>query len=553
MDNRRVFLLAAVVFIAFLIYQAWMQDYGPKPAPDTAAPAAVATAASPVSAIPAATSGAGASPAVVTAPVVLPKGREIHVHTDVLDIVIDTAGGDIRSAQLLKYPQELKNPDEHVRVLDDRDASFLVLQSGLQAAPGMAAPGADAPYSAPQADYTLADGSDTLKVTLSWQDGHGLTVDKTYTLSRASYAIGVDYTVHNNGSAPWQGSAWLQWQNHYVAPHTSMFSSTRYDYQKAALYGADGYQEQEFPALADKPLNATVNGGWIAVVDHYFVAAIIPAAEQGNQYYSRSLGDSRYVAGTLSPQKSVAPGASASFEERLFVGPKLQTLLSAVTKGLELTVDYGKLTIIAQPIFWVLEHIEKLIGNWGWSILILTVLFKALTYKLNEISGRSMAKMRQVQPRIKALQERHAGDRQRLSQAMMELYKMEQINPASGCFPILIQIPIFFALYYVLVYSVELRQAPWTLWINDLSAPDPFYVLPVLYGIAMFIQQHLQPQPTDKTQAMMMKFMPLALVALYAVLPAGLVLYYFANSIISIAQQRYINRLIERESKPKNS
>ena len=260
--------------------------------------------------------------------------------------------------------------------------------------------------------------------------------------------------MHNDGSTPWQGGAWLQWQSRYTAPHTSMFSSTRYDYQKAALYGTDGYQEQEFTALAEKPLNATVNGGWIAVVDHYFLAAIIPADAQGNQYYSRSLGDSRFVTGSLMPPKSVAPGASASFDGRLFVGPKLQTLLASVTKGLELTVDYGKLTIIAQPIFWVLEHIEKLVGNWGWSILILTLLFKALTYKLNEISGRSMAKMRLVQPRIKALQERYAGDRQRLSQAMMELYKKEKINPASGCFPILIQIPIFFSLYYVLVYSV---------------------------------------------------------------------------------------------------
>ncbi|MFI4967954.1 MAG: membrane protein insertase YidC [Gammaproteobacteria bacterium] len=553
MDNRRIFLLAGFVFVAFLIYQAWMQDYGPKPAPEAAAPAATSA----VAPTPAATSGAGGatatSPAVVSAPIVLPKGREIHVHTDVLDLVIDTAGGDIRSAQLLKYPQELKDPSVHVRVLDDQDASLLVLQSGLQAAPGMPAPGADAAYTATQSDYTLADGSDTLKVTLTWQDGRGLSVDKTYTLNRASYVIGVDYTVHNNGSSPWQGGAWLQWQNRYTAPHTSMFSSTRYDYQKAAFYGADGYQEQEFTALADKPVNATVNGGWIAVVDHYFLAAIIPADAQGNQYYSRSLGDSRYVTGSLMPQKSVAPGASASFDGRLFVGPKLQTLLASVTKGLELTVDYGKLTIIAQPIFWVLEHIEKLVGNWGWSILILTVLFKALTYKLNEISGRSMAKMRLVQPRIKALQERYAGDRQRLSQAMMELYKKEKINPASGCFPILIQIPIFFSLYYVLVYSAELRQTPWTLWIHDLSAPDPWYVLPLLYGVAMFIQQQLQQQPTDKTQAMMMKFMPVALIFLYMVLPAGLVLYYFANSIISIAQQRYINNLIERESKPKNS
>ena len=552
MDNRRILLLGAFLFIAFMLYQAWMLDYGPKPEPQAGTPAA-ATATGVVNATPGAVSGAGAtvvSATALPAPAILPKGREIHVRTDVLDLVIDTAGGDIRRAELLKYPEDLKDPAKHVRVLDDADADLLVLQSGLQAAPGMPAPGADAAYTAGQSDYVLAEGSDSLKVTLNWQDGHGLSVDKTYTLSRGSYQIGVSYAVHNAGKVPWQGSAWLQWQSRYTAPRTGMFSAKRYEYQKAALYGADGYQEHEFKDLADKPVAETANGGWIAVVEHYFVAAIIPAAGQGNQYFSRSLGDSRFVTGSIMPQKSVAPGASASFDGTLFVGPKLQTTLGAVAKGLELTVDYGKLTIIAQPIFWLLEHIEKLIGNWGWSILILTLLFKALTYKLNEISGRSMAKMRQVQPRIKALQERYADDRQRLSHAMMELYKTEKINPASGCFPILIQIPIFFALYYVLVYSVELRQAPWTLWIKDLSAPDPFYVLPVLYGIAMFIQQHLQPPAsTDKMQARMMKFMPLAFAFFYMVLPAGLVLYYFANSIISIVQQRYINNLIEKESK----
>lgn len=286
-------------------------------------------------------------------------------------------------------------------------------------------------------------------------------------------------------------------------------------------------------------------------MQHYFLAAIIPAAAPQNLYYAKSLGDGRFITGVSSPAESVAAGGSASFNSVLFVGPKLQTRLAAVTPGLELTVDYGKLTIIAQPIFWVLEHIERWVGNWGWSILLLTVLFKALTYKLNEISGRSMAKMRLLQPRVKAIQERYADDRQRMSQAMMELYKKEKANPASGCFPIVIQIPIFFALYYVLVYSVELRQAPWMLWIKDLSAPDPFYVLPVLYGIAMFVQQRLQPQPSDKMQARMMMIMPLALVGLYAVLPSGLVLYYFANSLISIVQQRHINRVIERESKKK--
>ena len=556
MDNRRLILFAALAFVGFLLYQAWLQDYGPKPV-TAAVTAEQSVRADATAATPPAAPGtlAAASPvtqpAAVPATAALPKGREIHVQTDVLDLVIDTAGGDIRRAELLQYPQDLKHPDRLVRVLDDNDAALLVLQSGLQPTAGSAGPGADAVYSAGADSYSLAEGADSLKVTLTWTDGHGLEVEKTYTLSRGSYEIGLGYSVKNGGKTAWSGGAYSQWQNRFTPVKNSMFSAQRYDYQRVALYGAEGYQQHEFTDLGEKPVSATESGGWIAVVEHYFLAAIIPAGQQKNLYYTKSLGDSRFLTGTVTAEQNAAPGASTSFEQKLYLGPKLQTRLAGVAPGLELSVDYGKLTVIAQPIFWVLEHIEKLLGNWGWSILLLTVLIKAVTYKLNEISGRSMAKMRQVQPRIKAIQERYADDRQRQSQAMMELYKKEKINPASGCFPILIQIPIFFALYYVLVYSVELRHAPWTLWIHDLSAPDPFYVLPVVYGVAMFIQQHLQPQPADKTQAMMMKFMPLALVFLYAVLPSGLVLYYLANSVISIAQQRYINKLIEKESAKK--
>ena len=548
MDNRRLFLLAALALVFFGLYQAWELDYGPKPQPEvvsqaTNAPAGI-TAAVPLPA----PSGTSVGMAVSAAPVALPRGEDIHVRTDVLDLVIDTVGGDIRHAELLKYPEDLKTPEQHVRVLDDRDPTLLVLQGGLQAGAGMPGPAPDAVYGSPRTDYELGQGTDSLTVTLSWNDGHGFNVDKTYTLKRGSYEIGVSYVVKNGGKVPWTGTAWMQWQNRYVAPKTGMFSAARYEYQKVALHGPDGYKEFEFPKLADEPLSQSQDDGWISVVEHYFLAALIPGTGK-NAYYSKGLGDGRFVTGNIAAQKSVASGAETSFDTRLFVGPKLQSQLAAVAPGLELTVDYGKLTIIAQPIFWVLEHIEKFIGNWGWSILLLTVLIKAATYKLNEISGRSMAKMRLIQPRIKALQERYKDDRQRMSQAMMELYKKEKVNPASGCFPILIQIPIFFALYYVLVYSVELRQAPWTLWIHDLSAPDPYYVMPVVYGVAMFIQTHLQPQPADKTQALMMKIMPLALMAFYMVLPSGLVLYYLANSIITIAQQRYINNLIERESK----
>ena len=553
MDNRRIFLVAAVAIIAFAVYQTWMLDYGPRPQPQTT-PAATTGSGAAGAVPPANTAGAPAASTggagAVAAPAVeaLPKGQDIHVRTDVLDLVLDTAGGDIRRAELIKYPVTLKDPSQHVRVLDDSPETLLVQQGGVQADKGPAM-GADAVYSTPQTDYTLAQGSDTLKVELTWHDGHGLTLVKTYTLKRGSYEISVDYTVQNGGSQPWTGSAWWQWQNQYSAPHNGFFSTTRYEYQRMAMRDAEGYKQQEFPKVAENAISESVDGGWVAVVEHYFLTALIPAGQQKNLYYSKSLGNDRFVTGSVSAQKTVAPGASADFDSTLYIGPKLQNELAAVAPQLELTVDYGKLTVLAEPIFWTLSHIEKFIGNWGWSILLLTVLIKLVTYKLNEISGRSMAKMRQVAPRIKQLQERYKDDRQKLSQAMMELYKKEKINPASSCLPTAIQIPIFFALYYVLVYSVELRHAPWTLWIHDLSAPDPFYVLPIVYAAAMFIQTHLQPAPADKTQAMMMKVMPLVLAFVYFVLPSGLVLYYLANSLITIAQQRYINNLIEKEAK----
>ena len=556
MDNRRIFLLAALAIVGFAIYQTWMLDYGPRPTAQ-AVPAA-STLAPPVNtaAVPAAASHTAAAIPAASAPgsaQPLVKGQEIHVRTDVLDLTLDTAGGDIRRAALIKYPEALKAPDQPVKLLDDGDATLMVLQGGLQSQQG-GAPGADAVFKSAQTDYALADGADVLKVSLSWDDGHGLTLTKSYTLKRGSYQIGVDYSVQNQGKAPWAGSAWLQWQNRWTPPHTSMFSGTaRYEYQRFAMHGAQGYQQQDFNKIAETPVSQTEDGGWVAVVEHYFLAAIVPADQQKNLYYSKAAGDSRFVSGVVTAPQSVAPEASADFKATLYLGPKLQNRLGAVAPKLELTVDYGKLTILAQPLFWLLENIEKFVGNWGWSILILTLLIKAATYKLNEISGRSFAKQRILAPRIKQLQERYKDDRQKLSQAMMDLYKKEKANPASGCLPMLIQIPIFFALYYVLVDSVELRHAPWMLWIHDLSAPDPYYVLPVFYGVAMFIQQHLQPQPADKTQAMMMKIMPLALLFLYAVLPSGLVLYYIANSIITIAQQRYINNMIEKENAAKKS
>ncbi|MDE2090272.1 MAG: membrane protein insertase YidC [Gammaproteobacteria bacterium] len=561
MDNRRLFLFAALVMVVFLIYQAWMQDYGPKPpAPQ---PVAASTTAAPAPEIPtapnatASTANAASSAEAVPNPSVtkLPVGEQIHVRTDVLDVVIDTAGGDIRQASLPDYPVELKKP-QLVKVLNSDNAELLIAQSGLQTHSGPMAPTHEAMYSSSQDQYALAPDQKTLDVTLAWKDKQGLEVSKTYTFTRGSYQIGLSYRLHNGSSESWSGAQYLQFENQYTEESHSLFSVQRYDYQRVALYDSDGYHQYEFKDLAETPVNKTTTGGWISVVNHYFLVAAIPedqasatkAAE--NLYYTRALGDARYFVGTITALKTVAPGGTATFADKFFVGPKLQTRLAQVAPGLELTVDYGKLTIIAEPIFKLLNLIHRFIGNWGWSILVLTLFFKLLFYPLNQISGRSMAKMRRVQPRLKALQERYKDDKQRLGQATMEFYKKEKINPMGGCLPMLVQMPIFFALYYVLVYSVELRQSPWLGWIHDLSAPDPLYILPVVYGVVMFIQQRISPQPTtDKMQQRIMMAMPLGIAVLYAVLPSGLALYYVANSILTIAQQWRINSIVGMDNK----
>ncbi|HEX6549719.1 MAG TPA: membrane protein insertase YidC [Gammaproteobacteria bacterium] len=563
MDNRRIFLLAAGLFIAFLIYQAWMRDYGPQPVPAPADVPAAATRAPDASAPPlppvpdADSTGKQAATQQPTAapPTPAQPGTLIHVHTDVLDLNIDTAGGNIRDARLLDYPAELKDPRILVHVLSSAPDDLLLFQSGLQTRSGPTAPVQTALYTTNRTDYSLTPGQNALDVSLVWSDPHGLEVEKTYHFTRNSYQVDVTYTVKNHSSQPWQGSAYAQFQNHYTPASHSLFSAHRYDYQRVAMHGTDGYKQYEFSDLAEKPLAETVADGWLGVVNHYFLAAVIPqdagaSATDKNFYYSKALGDADYLVGVVSAAHTVAPDATASFRNKLFLGPKLQTRLAGVAPGLELTVDYGKLTIIAQPIFWVLEQIHRFIGNWGWSILVLTLLLKLLTYKLNEMSGRSMAKMRLVQPRLKALQERYKDDRAKQSQAMMEFYKKEKINPMGGCLPMLIQMPIFFALYYVLVYSVELRQSPWIGWIHDLSAPDPLYILPVVYGVVMFVQQRISPQPTtDNMQRRIMMVMPFGIAIMYLVFPSGLALYYVANSILTIAQQWHINRVIERESK----
>ena len=382
-----------------------------------------------------------------------------------------------------------------------------------------------------------------LVVRLHWQGGAGIAVDKVFTFHRGSYVVDVTYEVHNAGSQPWSGQAYYQLQREKPASSSGAFGV--HTYTGGVIHGKEvKYEKISFDDMDKKPLAQTLAGGWAAMIQHYFLAAWIPPQQQSDDFYSKALGEGRYLLGLRAPTATVAPGQQATIAARLYVGPKLQDHLGAVADGLELTVDYGKLTILADPIFWLMKHIHKLVGNWGWSIILLTLLIKLAFFHLSATSYKSMANMRKLQPRLQALKERFGDDRQALNEAMMKMYKEEKINPLGGCLPILVQIPVFIALYWVLLESVELRQAPFILWIHDLSTRDPYFVLPIINGIAMLIQQRLNPSPMDPIQAKVMMVLPVVFTFMFAYFPAGLVLYWVVNSLLSIAQQYYITRWV---------
>jgi YidC/Oxa1 family membrane protein insertase len=382
---------------------------------------------------------------------------------------------------------------------------------------------------------------DTLEVPLLWTGSNGVRVEKIYRFSRGSYRIGVDYRVTNGSASDWRALSYMQIRRLHNPPERSMFDVDSYSFSGPIYYDGDKYEKVDPDDLEDTPIDQSIVGGWLASIEHHFLSAAIPPADAEYRY------DANYRKGIVTvrasgPTQTVPAGGEARFESTLFVGPKLQDQLSETASELDLTVDYGILALLAKPLFWLLQQVHGFVGNWGWAIIIVTLLIKLAFYKLTEASGRSMAKMRKLQPRLKALQERYKDDRQALSQHMMDLYKREKVNPAAGCLPMLIQIPFFIAFYWVLLESVEMRQAPFALWINDLSSRDPFFVLPLLMGAAMFGQQKLNPAPPDPVQAKVMSLLPFMFTVFFAFFPAGLVLYWLTNSVLSIAQQWNINR-----------
>jgi len=545
MENQRIILFFVLSFGLLLIWQGWQQS-GKKPkvgAPETS----ISSPAQPAADVPN-TADAGAAPAA-TATVEtistgqLNSGQRVRIETDLFDAEIDTVGGDLRVVALRKYPVAVDKPDVPFRLMQDGKLRTFIAQSGLISQD--TAPDHHAEFTADKTEYKLAPGQDSVSVPLHWRSQDGIEVTKIYTFHRDSYVIALEQQVANHGNAVWTGHQYTQFQR--TKPGESEKTRFMYTYTGGVIYSPDKkYEKISLDDMESSDLNRSIENGWAAMIQHYFLGAWIPDPGEKDQYYTRAPKDRPYVIGMISPELSVAPGDEKRFERRLYVGPKDQDRMAKVTEGLRLTVDYGILTVLAQPIFWLMKHIHTLVGNWGWSIVILTLMIKLAFFKLSAASYRSMANMRKMTPKITAIRERYGDDRQRMSQAMMELYKTEKINPLGGCLPILVQIPVFIALYWVLLESVELRQAPFILWIHDMSAKDPYYVLPILMGATMFIQQKLNPPPPDPVQAKVMMSLPFIFTLFFAFFPSGLVIYWVTNSTLSIMQQWYITRKIER-------
>jgi YidC/Oxa1 family membrane protein insertase len=557
MDNQRIFLWIALALVVWLNYTTFVQD---QRAP-VDRPAAIDEFAAPIlpteedaPALPGAPELPGAEtipglpgiaePGVAPVREPGPAERRILVATDVLELGISLRGGDLVKAVLPLYPVHKNQPDVPVQLLDPSPDALSVFRTGLTSANPETATRPDTVFEVPAMEFRLAPGQDVLEVPLTAQLENGVTVTKIYRFRRGSYAVEVEQHLDNASETPWTGATYLQVRRMHDPPGRSLTNVESYSFRGPVIFNGEKYEKLNVSDLARSREEFVADGGWIAAIQHHFLVAAIP--DQRAQFTAAATPEGIYTLTAVGMPTVVQPGQSVSFRDQLFVGPKLQDQLEATAPRLRLTVDYGWLTVISQPLFWVLSKIHSVVGNWGWAIVLLTIMIKLVFYKLSETSGKSMAKMRKLQPRMKALQERYADDRQKLSQAMMELYKKEKVNPAAGCLPILVQMPVFLALYWVLLESVEMRQAPFMLWITDLSVRDPLFILPLLMGITMFIQQKLNPAPPDPIQAKIMQVLPIVFTVFFAFFPAGLVLYWFVNNLLAITQQWHINKVVER-------
>jgi len=475
----------------------------------------------------------------------IPQGKRISVKTDTLELVIDTNGGDIRDAKLLKYGAT-QDHSQPFHLMSDQGPLIYMAQNGLATMPQakLPAPTHKSVYQTSQTNYEMT--GDTLSVPLTWSQD-GIKVTKTYTFTKGKYLIDVSYKVENSAEEAWAGSLYSQLVRNPYNPEDNWMM---YTYTGPVLYDGNAeekYVKHSFDDLNTQPVaGRNVVGGWAAMIQQYFLTAIVPNQEAQNSYFAKPLSEGRYAVGVVEPKIEVAPGQTGTVSSQLYIGPETTKQLAEIAPGLELTIDYGILTFLAEPLFWLLDKIYSVVGNWGVAIIILTILIKLLFYKLSEAGYRSMARMRKFQPKLQQLKENYGDDKVVFQQKMMKLYKEEKINPLGGCLPIFIQMPVFIALYWVLLYSVEMRQAPFMLWIEDLSAKDPYFILPVIMGITMFVQMRLNPSAMmDEMQQKVMKMLPFIFTFFFMFFPAGLVLYWVVNNILSVAQQWYITKKIE--------
>lgn len=546
MIDRKVILYVLLGMLGFALWNAWQGDYNKiVPQPNTTVTISNNSTNPAVTAQKATTIGVGSSLPTPVQPSA-PESRLIKVHTDVLDIAIDFVGGNIVGANLLKYP-EIIYQESPTKLLSDSDDKYYVAQSGLIGKYGPDAVDNQAFYSSPQREYSLQPGKDNLEVKLWWSGANGVLVTKTFIFARGKYDFTVNHEIINNMQQPWSGQYYAQIKRKNFDAKSGLFQFNTYT--GAAVSSPEiPYEKISFSKIEDivKKSNGIVHesqGGWAAIQQRYFLSTWIPEQDKTYRYFGNN-NNGIYTIGLSRDNISVPAGKSFKITSTFYVGPEITEKLAPLATGLDHTVDYGWLWPIAIVFFWILKKIYVVVGNWGWSIILVTILIKLAFYKLSESSCRSMAKMRDLMPKMQAIKERYGNDKQKLHQATMDLYKQEKINPLSlgGCLPMLIQIPFFIALYYVLMGAVELRHAPFVFWLHDLSAKDPYYVLPILMGASMFLQQRLSPTSADPAQAKMMMLMPIMFTAFFLNFPSGLVLYWLISNVLSILQQWYINK-----------
>ena len=563
MDTQRLIALIVFTFSGLMLWEAWNKHNRPPVPPqavaqtqsvnslqggtaDKSATTVPGLSAVPSATIPAVAAGAATVPATAAAQ---GTSKSVLVKTDLFTVDMDTRGGDLRTVTLLKHAAHA-DAKRAFTLMQDKAGSYFVTQSGLL---GQGLPNHTAMWSTSSNQFELGT-NDTLDVTFTNNDAVGITVAKTYTFKRGSYLVNVRYDIKNESGTPISPNAYFQFLRDSNPPEGESTGNNPFTgvvtFTGPAVYtDLKKYQKVSFSDIDDNKQNIVkeAGDGWIAMVQHYFVSAWLPPPGLKREFFTQKVSSKLYSAGVIVPISAINAGATGGISMPLYIGPQEQENLKKLAPGFDLVVDYGWLTVLASPMFLVLSYINNIVGNWGWTIVLFTILLKLVFFPLNQKAGKSIAHMKTMAPKVEAMKARYGDDKLKMNQAMMELYKTEKVNPLGGCLPIVIQIPFFIALYWVLLGAVELRDAPWIGWITDLSTPDPFYVLPVIMGASMFIQTKMNPAPPDPVQAKVMLILPLVFSVMFFFFPAGLVLYWTMQNILGIAQQWYINKTFSAE------